>query len=100
MAGITVYLHHQLIFLMLRIFLLCFCLLGLVAPAAQAASTEAATRPIHRHKPMAGNYRPVYKLYRGHSRRHNRFMGLFQHRSTARRGGTHAPKVRGHRGTL
>ncbi|WP_046243241.1 hypothetical protein [Hymenobacter terrenus] len=63
---------------MLRIALLFFCMLGFLASEVHA---EAATGPLHRRKPMAGNYRPVYKLYRNHSSRKNGTFTLFKRRS-------------------
>lgn len=86
-------------FSMLRTALLFFCMLGFFASEIQAAPAAATTRPLHRRKPLAGNYRPVYKLYRGHSRRKNGFLGLFQHKPAARHA-TGASKSKAHRGTL
>lgn len=86
---------------MLRIALLFFCLLGLVASEIQAAPASIEAAPIHRRKPAAGNYRPVYKLYRGHSRRRKSFFGrITKRRTAAQRSGSHSQKSRGRRGTL
>ena len=83
---------------MLRTALLFFCMLGFIAAEVQAAPTAATARPIHRRKPMAGNYVPVYRLYRGHSRRKKGVFGLFKHRGTRRSAATTSRKSR--RGTL
>ncbi len=86
-------------FFMLRTALLFFCMLGFFASETLAAPAAATTRPLHRRKPMAGDYRPVYKLYRGHSRRKNGLLGLFQRKPSARHAtGASQPKAR--RGTL
>ena len=88
------------IFLMMRTALLFFCMLGFIAAEVQAAPAAATTRPVHRRKPTAGNYTPVYRLYRGHSRRKKGFFGLFKHRSKARHSSAASPKSKGRRGTL
>jgi hypothetical protein len=81
-------------FFMLRTALLFFCMLGFLASQAYAAPTTAASsRPIHRHKPTAGNYVPVYRSYRGHSNQKNGFFGLFKHRSKAAKRHSTAPRV-------
>ena len=84
---------------MLRTALLFFLLLGFASAETYAATATATSfRPIHRHKPMAGNYVPVYRYYRGHSSQKSGFFGLFKHKSPARR--SHTPPVnksRGHR---
>ena len=85
---------------MLRTALLFFCMLGFIAAEVQAAPAAATARPIHRHKPTAGNYVPVYRLYRGHSRRKKGVFGMFKHRSTVRHHGTGSLKAKGRRGTL
>ena len=86
---------------MLRTALLLFFLLGVITSELQAAPAETtATTWIHRRKPTAGNYRPVYKTYRNHSRRKKGVFSLFKRHSTARHATSHAPKARGHRGTL
>lgn len=82
---------------MLRTALLLLFLLGLVTSELQAAPIETtATTWIHRRKPMAGNYRPVYKIYRGSGRQHRRKGGfrLFKRHTTARH------TSHGHRGTM
>ena len=79
---------------MLRTALLFFLLLGFAGSEIQAATaTAAASRPIHRRKPMAGNYVPVYRYYRG--RHKHRFGGFFKRHSTARHSSSH--KSRSHR---
>ena len=75
-------------------------MLGFIAAEVQAAPAAATTRPVHRRKPTAGNYTPVYRLYRGHSRRKKGFFGLFKHRSKARHSSAASPKSKGRRGTL
>ncbi|WP_310395700.1 hypothetical protein [Hymenobacter sp.] len=86
---------------MLRIALLFFCLLGLIASEAQAAPASVEAAPVHRRKPTAGNYRPVYKLYRGHSRRRKTFFSrLTNRRTVAQRSVSHSRQGRGRRGTL
>jgi len=84
---------------MLRTALLFFCLLGFLSAEVSAATATATTsRPIHRRKPMAGNYRPVYRYYRGHSNQKTGFFGLFKRKSTAGRStSSHASKSRAHR---
>lgn len=83
-------------FFMLRTALLFFLLLGFVSSEIQAATTAATkSRPIHRRKPMAGDYRPVYRYYRGNRHHKGLFGGLFKSHSTPRR---NAPsKSRAHR---
>ena len=81
-------------FFMLRTALLFFCMLGFLASESYAAPATAATsRPIHRRKPMAGNYVPVYRYYRGHSNQKRGFFGLFKHRSKAAKRHHSAPRV-------
>ena len=92
-------------FSMLRTALLFFCMLGFFTSELYAAPAAASSsRPIHRRKPMAGNYRPVYRYYRGHSNQKSGFFGLFQHKSAAQRNAGHSrkpqQKSRVHRGTL
>lgn len=84
---------------MLRTALLFFLLLGFASAETYAASATAATsRPIHRRKPMAGNYVPVYRYYRGHSSRKSGFFGLFKRKPSAGRStSSHASKSRAHR---
>ena len=83
---------------MLRTALLFFLLLGFASAEIHAATaTASASRPIHRRKPMAGNYRPVYRYYRGHSNQKSGFLGLFKHKSTARRSSLSHTKGRAHR---
>ena len=86
-------------FFMLRTALLFFCILGFLASESYAAPASAATsRPIHRRKPTAGNYTPVYRSYRGHSNQKKGFFGLFKHRSkVAKRHGSVPRVVRGGR---
>jgi hypothetical protein len=81
-------------FFMLRTALLFFCMLGFLASESYAAPATAATsRPIHRRKPTAGNYVPVYRYYRGHSSQKTGFFGLFKHRSKAAKRHSSAPRV-------
>ena len=81
-------------FFMLRTALLFFCMLGFLASESYAAPATAATsRPIHRRKPTAGNYVPVYRYYRGHSNQKRGFFGLFKHRSKAAKRHSSAPRV-------
>ena len=89
---------HQMPVFMLRTALLLFFLLGVITSELQAAPAETtATTWIHRRKPTAGNYRPVYKTYRGSGRQHRGGFRLFKRRhSTA----LHKSKARHHRGTL
>jgi hypothetical protein len=84
--------------LMLRTALLFFCLLGFMSSEIQTA--HAATAPLHRRKPMAGNYRPVYKTYRGHSNQKTGFFGLFKHTSVAQRNANYRSQRTRRRGTL
>ncbi len=81
---------------MLRTFMLFLMLLGACAADMQTAS--AANRPIHRHKPTAGNYVPVYRYYRGSGRHKNRFHGFSKRRSA--KGGFFSHLGRKRRGTL
>ena len=86
---------------MLRTILLFLMLLGFATAESQAS--PATARPIHRHKPMAGNYRPVYRYYRGHSSQKTGFFGLFKRKSAAQRNASHhkpPQKARTRRGTL
>ncbi len=76
---------------MARLLFLLFCVscAWAVAPTASAAPA--------RHKPMPGNYRPVYTYYHGGGSARRSFWSMFQHHS-----GTHkvAPhRVHAHRGT-
>ena len=90
------------LFLMLRIALLFSCLFAsvgaelLAAPVAPVA--PAATNPIHRRKPLAGNYRPVYKYYRGAG--HPRRLGGARRHSSGRSGSLFSRMGRSRRGTL
>lgn len=79
---------------MLRTALLFLSLLGFLTSELHAAPS-AATAQVHRRKPMAGDYRPVYKTYRGHNR-HQRGFFAFLRRGAVRHGTTHSWK----RGTL
>lgn len=84
---------------MLRIALLLsllFASLGAEVLAVPAAA--AAPNPIHRRKPLAGNYRPVYKYYRGAGRPH-RLGGARRHPS-GRSGSLFSRSGRARRGTL
>ena len=84
---------------MLRIALLLsllFASLGTELLAAPAA--PAATNPIHRRKPLAGNYRPVYKYYRGAG--HPRRLGGARRHSSGRSGSLFSRMGRSRRGTL
>ena len=82
---------------MLRTALLFICLLGFISADVHAATTAAAATSslVHRRKPMAGNYRPVYKTYKGHSRNRKGLFKLFKKRPAARHSST-----RKRRGTL
>ncbi|MDQ2769658.1 MAG: hypothetical protein M3Y54_04065 [Bacteroidota bacterium] len=80
---------------MLRITLLFLLILGLCSAETQAAP---AAWPIHRHRPIAGDFRPVYRRYRGPGRHKDQFRKLFRPRAPHRSG--HAHKARPHRGTL
>jgi hypothetical protein len=82
---------------MLRTAFLFFCLLGFLAADIQAARAETAATSalVHRRKPMAGNYRPVYKTYKGHSRNRKGLFRFFRKRPTAKHSGS-----RKHRGTM
>jgi len=81
---------------MLRTFMLFLMLLG--ACAADMQTVSAARRPIHRHKPTAGNYVPVYRLYRGSGRHKDRFRRFSKRRSA--KGGFFSHLGRKRRGTL
>ena len=83
--------YHHYHFFMLRTVLLFFCMLGFFA--SESYATAATSRPIHRHKPTAGNYVPVYRYYRGHSNQKRGFFGLFKHRSKAAKRHRSAPRV-------
>lgn len=87
---------------MMRTALLLFFLLGVISAELQAAPTETtASTWIHRRKPTAGNYRPVYKTYRGSGRqKSHRFSRFFKRHSMARHTGSHKSRGRSHRGTL
>lgn len=79
---------------MLRTVLLFLCMVGFLASESYAAPTTAvASRPIHRRKPTAGNYVPVYRYYRGHSSRKRGFLGLFKRRSKATKRHHSTPRV-------
>jgi hypothetical protein len=84
---------------MLRTALLFFLLLGFASAETYAATASvASSRPIHRRKPMVGNYRPVYRYYRGHSNQKSGFLGLFKRKpGTSRSASSHASKGRAHR---
>ena len=84
---------------MLRTALLFFLLLGFASAETYAATATVATsRPIHRRKPMAGNYRPVYRYYRGHSNQKSGFFSMFKRKPNAGRNtSSHASKSRAHR---
>lgn len=84
---------------MLRTALLFVLLLGFASVETYAATASVATsRPIHRRKPMAGDYRPVYRYYRGHSNQKSGFLGLFKRKSSASRSSSaHASRSRAHR---
>jgi hypothetical protein len=81
---------------MLRTFMLFLLLLGACATDMQTAS--AARRPIHRHKPTAGNYVPVYRYYRGPGRHKDRFRKFSKRRSA--KGGFFSHLGHKRRGTL
>ena len=81
---------------MLRIVLLFFMLLGACAADIQAA--PVARRPIHRHRPMAGDFRPVYRYYRGPGRHKNRFHKFSKRRSN--KSGFFSGRGHKRRGTL
>ncbi|GAA4029969.1 hypothetical protein GCM10022409_12780 [Hymenobacter glaciei] len=65
---------------MLRIVVLFLVLLGACSFDVQEA--QAASRPIHRHRPRAGDFRPVYRYYRGPGRHKDRFRKFSKRRST------------------
>ena len=81
---------------MLRTLVMFLLLLGACATDIQAA--PAAHRPIHRHRPMAGDFRPVYRYYRGPGRHKNRFRKFSKRRST--QGGFFSRLRHKRRGTL
>ena len=81
---------------MLRIVLLFFVLLGACHSGTLAA--PAAHRPIHRHRPIAGDFRPVYRYYRGPGRHKDRFRRFSKRRFN--RGGFFAGRGHKRRGTL
>ena len=81
---------------MLRTLVMFLLLLGACATDIQAA--PAAHRPIHRHRPMAGDFRPVYRYYRGPGRHKNRFRKFSKRRST--QGGFFSRLGHKRRGTL
>ena len=84
---------------MLRIaLLLSFLFASLGAEVLAAPATAAATNPIHRRKPLAGNYRPVYKYYRGAG--HPRRLGGARRHSSGRSGSMFSRMGRSRRGTL
>ena len=80
---------------MLRISLLVLLLLAVFTADLQAAS---AVRPIHRHRPTAGDFRPVYRRYRGAGRHKDRFRKFFRPRT--KHGSGFGRRARSHRGTL
>ena len=80
---------------MLRTLVL-FLLLGACATDVQSAS--AARRPIHRHRPMAGDFRPVYRYYRGPGRHKTRFWKFSKQRPN--KGGFFSRLGHKRRGTL
>ena len=82
---------------MLRTLVLFLMLLGACATDMQPAS--AARRPIHRHRPMAGDFRPVYRYYRGPGRHKDRFRKFSKRRSTTH-GGFFSRQGHKRRGTL
>ena len=84
---------------MLRSALLFFLLLGFASAEIHAATaTVTANRPIHRRKPMAGNYRPVYRYYRGSgSNSKGLFGGLFKKRQKTTSRHSTPSKSRAHR---
>ena len=100
MAQIAIHTLPPTTFFMLRTALLFFCMLGFIAVEVEAAPAASMARPIHRHKPTAGNYVPVYRLYRGHSRRKKGVFGMFKHRSKSRHSSATSPRSKGRRGTL
>ena len=81
---------------MLRTVVLLLMLLGACVADIQAA--PAARRPIHRHRPIAGDFRPVYRYYRGPGRHKNRFRKFSKRRST--KGGFFSRLSHKRRGTL
>lgn len=81
---------------MLRTLVLFFVLLGVCAADIQAA--PATRRPIHRHRPMAGDFRPVYRYYRGPGRHKDRFRKFSKRRTT--KGGFFSNFGHKRRGTL
>ena len=81
---------------MLRTLVLLMMLLGACAADIQPAS--AASRPIHRHRPTAGNFRPVYRYYRGSGRHKDRFRKFSKRRSS--KGGFFSQLGHKRRGTL
>lgn len=83
---------------MLRIALLFVCLLGFASSEIHAAPSATSKGPLHRRKPTAGNYRPVYKTYRGPGRQ--RKLGGAMRHSSGRQGGLFSGAGRSRRGTL
>jgi len=81
---------------MLRIALLLSLLFASLG--AEVLAAPAATNPIHRRKPLAGNYRPVYKYYRGAG--HPRRLGGARRHSSGRSGSLFSRMGRSRRGTL
>ena len=75
---------------MARLLFLLFCILCVWALVPAASAMPA------RHKPLPGNYRPVYTYYHGASSHHHSFWSMFRHHS-----GTHkvTPHSVRHRGT-
>ncbi|WP_460502107.1 hypothetical protein [Hymenobacter agri] len=83
---------------MLRTLMLFLLLLGACAIDIQPAA--AAHRPIHRHKPMAGDFRPVYRYYRGPGRHKDRFRKFSKRRTHKAKGGFFSNFGHKRRGTL
>lgn len=81
---------------MLRTVLLLFVLLGVCSSGIQAE--PVARRPIHRHRPIAGDFRPVYRYYRGPGRHKDRFRKFSKRR--ANKGGFFSGLGHKRRGTL
>ena len=83
---------------MLRTLVLFLLLLGACAVDGQLAS--ATRRPIHRHKPMAGDFRPVYRHYRGPGRHKDRFRKFSKRRPAKSKSGFFSSFGHKRRGTL
>ena len=73
-------------------------LLLLGACAADIQNASAASRPIHRHRPTAGDFRPVYRHYRGPGRHKDRFRRFSKRRPA--KGGFFSRLGHKRRGTL